>query len=335
MNRETVMSGKWGQSRGNAKSAGTHDMPIPGIVTSRRQPRPKRKAEPARPEPVFDLKAEMKAYRAAQAADATAKRRRKRDRSRRRRDDEKGAQAADDVERSRSHSRKGGSSSSSDSGVAKETAQEQAERKIEAEEAEEERLRKETEERWKAAQEERDARQREEVRLAAERRSNDEKKHQARKQKLKGAFTTGESDGEDEEEKIRRDKAEFLKMQKKALQSADLPMLSRPDVSATPAAAMDLALAITGPGRASQDAIAIRAQLADPAARGNFTPGEVADKYKLLAEMKRKFRSPALGGSGAQEREKPRNRSRSRRNRKSRSPARSRYDSVWIKPVAR
>lgn len=318
MNRETVLSGK-GHSRGNAKSAGTGDMPIPGLVTSRRQPRPKKKAEPERVQPVFDLKAEvkaLKALKAAQAAAAAAKQKRKRERS-----------------RSRSNHRRARSSSSSvsdrEDNDAKEKAREQEEREIEEEE---ERLRKETEERWKAAQAEREARQREEMRLAEERRMKDERRHLERKKKLKGAFATGESDEEDEGEKKKRELAEMAKRQARAeiLKPSDEPISRlKPDSIST---AADLAIPASGAGRSSQDAVSIRSQLADPAGSRNFTPGEVAEKYKLLQEMKRRFRRTEFGGSGPQDREKIKNRSRSRRRGKSRSPSTSKYDSLWIRP---
>lgn len=85
-----------------------------------------------------------------------------------------------------------------------------------------------------------------------------------------------------------------------------------------------------GPGtEGATDAIALRAALADPTAARSFAPGEVAEKYKLLQEMKRKFRRPDFGGP-------PNRTQRSRsRKRRDRSGSRSRYDSVWIRGAGR
>lgn len=218
-------------------------------------------------------------------------------------------------------------------------------------EEEEERVRKETDERFRAAQQEREARQREEMRVAEEKRKSDEKRHSERKKKLKGAFATGDSDEEDEEWKRQREVAERQKKQARteALSFAAVSAvpLQRSSASTSEATAVvhatALGLADLGPGPAGGpvDAVSIRAQLADPSASRNFTPGEVADKYKLLQEMKRKFRRSEFGGGGGSGSASDRKdtsravdgRSRSRkRARQARSPSRSRYDSVWIKP---
>jgi hypothetical protein len=302
-------------------------MPIPGLVTSRRQPRPKKKAVP---EPVFNPKAairEMKA--AAAAAEIVAKQRKEmKERERERRSTKR---------RSRSRRRDRSASSSRSSAAEGDVDPKEAwkERQEREKEEEEERVRKETDERFRAAQLEREVRQREEVRLAEERRLKDEQRHAERKKKLKGAFATGESDDEDEDHKRRRELAERAKKQTRseALSAAAVSLVPLQRPPGSEALAVGLADLET-PSRSASggaDAVSIRAQLADPSASRNFSPGEVAEKYKLLQEMKRKFRRSEFGGGAAEPKEKARHRSRSRE-RSKRSASRSRYDSVWIKP---
>jgi len=333
-NREAILSG-WG-GRGNAKSAGTHDMPIPGMVTSRRQPRPQKKKEPE-PAPVVYTKADLKADLKAAARQRKAAIARKRSRS-------------------RSHRKRARSRSSSSSADPRDSA---ADREKDRQEEENEKKREELEEqavraRWKALQAERDARQAEEARIAEERRLQAEQRNNERKKKLKGAFATGDSDDEDEDRGTRELAA---RLEKKASSRAELPRPSalngfepapntlqlQPSgapLGAASAGSASSALALPGSSAAPMmgatgDAIAIRASLADPAASRNFTPGEVAEKYKLLQEMKRKFRRADFGGPVPDPKERVRWRSRSRKEKRGRSNSRSRYDSVWIKPSSK
>lgn len=47
---------------------------------------------------------------------------------------------------------------------------------------------------------------------------------------------------------------------------------------------------------ADQDAISLRASLADPSGPRVHSPGEVAEHFRRLSEMKRRFRRPEFGG---------------------------------------
>lgn len=279
-------------------------MPIPGVITSRRQyPRPKQKPQEHKP-PKFFFKPPVK----------EGKEKRRRSRSRRRR-------------RSPSVSSESPSQDAAEAALLKERKEEEEEaerKKQEEDEREREQLRK-TAEMWAKAQQEREARQHEEARVAEENRQKQAQRDAARRQRLQGAFAVADELDEEEEDQGRA--REFAAQRAKQLaqqraSSSDAPEL---DHHRGP---LGMALAVRG--EMPTDAVSLRAALADPSAARCFSPGEVAEKYKLLQEMKRKFRRPDFGGPPQKNRS--RSRSRVRSSRKNRSSSRSRYDSVWIRP---
>ncbi|CAE8633978.1 unnamed protein product, partial [Polarella glacialis] len=69
------------------------------------------------------------------------------------------------------------------------------------------------------------------------------------------------------------------------------------------------------------DAVSLRASLADPSGPRMHAPGEVAEHFRRLSEMKRRFRRAEFGGP-------------SRKRSPSRSRSREKYNSVWIRPGA-
>merc|ERR1712217_422760 len=71
----------------------------------------------------------------------------------------------------------------------------------------------------------------------------------------------------------------------------------------------------------TEDAIKLRASLADPGSMHQHAPGEVAEHFRRLSEMKRKFRRAEFGGCPHKRRPSAPSRSRSR----------EKYNSVWIR----
>ena len=51
-------------------------------------------------------------------------------------------------------------------------------------------------------------------------------------------------------------------------------------------------------GKPPEDAVSLRAALADPSGPRVHSPGEVAEHFRRLSEMKRRFRRPEFGGPG-------------------------------------
>lgn len=346
--REMMMSA-WGGRRGNAKSAGTGDMPIPGEVISRRKPAPKKV-------PVPPTVSKKKLLAEAQAAARVAQRKA-----------EKEQRARERGRRSRSRSRSKSSSSSSrrPSTNDQETPEQKRQREKREEEhrlkkeEEERQLRREAEERWRKQQGEQEARQREDRRAAEEQRLREDQRQAARKRNLAGAFAiTGDAD-EDEETALASKRAKELELalqQKKATRDARKCASCRgtgksfgascddcngtgEELLASAAHGHELAGAGTSSSRSRSaplekpDPVNLRASFADPSASRSFSSGEVAQQYKLLQEMKRKFRSKDFGGP-IEVRRSP-SRSKKKKHSRSRSNSRSRYDSVWIRPTTK
>lgn len=286
-----------------AHRAGTGDAPIPGLVTSRRNPayrlKPRAKAQDGigrhdgKPEPV---------------AAAPQHRRRSASRGRRK-------SPARDPE---------------------------AERLSREKREEEERVRREQEEKEQAqkrAEEEESQKRRWAVQEAkwAEERSNreaqrkvEEQRQVQRQQKLKGAFATN-LDDEDEEETERARELADRQRRRAAVAASSAPTLLSPvssgSAAAAAAASTSASTALALPGSASSrpqldedgDPVRLRAALADPSAARSFAPGEVAEHFRRLSEMKRRFRRAEFGGPD-------------RKRDPSRSRSRDKYNSVWIRP---
>merc|ERR1712129_473188 len=110
-----------------------------------------------------------------------------------------------------------------------------------------------------------------------------------------------------------------------AAAASSAPTLLSPVTSATGKSSPEAALALSGPASArppvdeDADPVRLRAALADPSAARSFAPGEVAEHFRRLSEMKRRFRRAEFGGPD-------------RRREPSRSRSRDKYNSVWIRP---
>mmetsp|Transcript_45908 Transcript_45908/g.109339 ORF Transcript_45908/g.109339 Transcript_45908/m.109339 type:complete len:362 (+) Transcript_45908:93-1178(+) len=345
------------KGRGNAKSAGTGDMPIPGLVTSRRQHRPVKPRvveEPKKPvvsAPGTGRKASRKHWspspkprrspspkprrspspkrERSPSAKAAARSPRSSSSDRERelaeppaaaRDarDPGSASAAPVLEEERREERK------EDKKVERppqdsgaEPLKERVAQRREREEEDRQR-RKEQEERWKKMQMEREARAVEEARAIEELKKQAQSREQARKKNLAGMFALDD----DLEEEVQR-KQDVPKRQALSLAKPQDLLASADPAPARP------------PPDGDKDAVHLRASLADPATARMHNPGDVARQFQLLAEMKRKYRGKEFGGPEERgSRRRSRTRSRSRRRRKSRSRSGSRakkYDSIWIR----
>ncbi|CAJ1441904.1 unnamed protein product, partial [Effrenium voratum] len=273
--------------------AGTGDAPIPGLVTSRRNPAYKQRLQKQK-----EAEAAAEAARRAQIAQVKAAK--QLHKSRRRRSPGK---------RSRSPSRR-------KEKEVRETSEEREERRSrEKKEAEAKALKaqKDAEEKKKRAAEEAENRKRwaeqeakwaEERRLREEQKKLEEERKVARQQKLKGAFAMADDDEDDEEQR----KKELQKKQK-----------SRAPLAAAPASSVVVPAATASRPKAEkdgQDPISLRASLADPSGPRVHSPGEVAEHFRRLSEMKRRFRRTEFGG--------PRKRTPSR------SRSREKYNSARV-----
>lgn len=291
--REAMLGATWG-GRGSAKAAGTHDMLIPGVVTAVRQhPRPIKKPQQTK------LQANV-------LQQGVQKRR----------------------TRSSSHHR-GSPSASSDNEERRTNEKQHQDERQRKKEEDERQQRKEIEAAWRQAQAEREAKQLEDARYAEEQRKREEERDQARKRNLKGAFAVSGELDEDERENLERAR-ELAAQKRRATESgcsAAIPAI------VAPLPQLPVLSARSEPPRLGEgeNALTLRASLADPSATRMCSPGEVAETYRLLQEMKRKFRRADFGGPVAPKRRGGRSRSVSRR----RSHSRSRYDSVWIRPTSR
>eukprot|EP00927_Polykrikos_kofoidii_P047606 TRINITY_DN4185_c0_g1_i2.p1 TRINITY_DN4185_c0_g1~~TRINITY_DN4185_c0_g1_i2.p1 ORF type:complete len:355 (+),score=59.20 TRINITY_DN4185_c0_g1_i2:129-1067(+) len=305
-----MMMGSW-EGRGNAKSAGTHDMPIPGVITSRRvRPAPKKKP-PEVKKPVIVQR---------QPRPIKSHRRDRRSRSRRRRR----SSSSSSSRRPREPERK-----EKDSSPADETDKQREEddaRRREQQEEEERRRRKEAAESWAQQQAEREARRAEEAKVAEDMRQKHAQRAEARKKNLKGAFAMAGADLDDEGNETQVKSKKLAEKQKQQV-SSRLSLALRDGEGGSLTSGSATSSETTSAH--NEDAVTLRASLADPTAVRSFAPGEVAEKYKLLMEMKRKFRRADFGGPAND----VRTRSRSRERRRGRSGSRTRYDSVWIRPT--
>lgn len=306
-----MMMGTWEfQPRGNAKSAGTHDAPIPGMITSRRVHKvPKKAPEVKQPQVRYVLPPPKK------------EKKRKRSRSRKR---HKSSSSSEDDKKEVPRAPEEDHEAIQQRELREQREREEIRRQQNAE-AEETRRRKEQAAEWARQQAEREARRAEEQRLAEEQRQKHAARDAARRQNLKGAFAVA---GEelDEETATGKERAKRQAEQKQQQKSSKLSLALRED----PAEAVSSSS--SKEGQQPQDAVSLRAALADPSAVRSFAAGEVAEKYKLLMEMKRKFRRADFGGPTEKREKKDRSRSRSRRRGSGRSPSSSRYDSLWIRP---
>merc|ERR1719476_151322 len=96
-------------------------------------------------------------------------------------------------------------------------------------------------------------------------------------------------------------------------------------IAALPPSSTEATLNLGSSSSGKEDAVALRASLADPSAPRSFAPGEVAEHFRRLSEMKRRFRRAEFGGPDKQTRAREVSRSRSR----------EKYNSVWIRSAGR
>lgn len=301
-----------------AHRAGTGDAPIPGLITSRRnpayrlKPRPKAPELPGMPQEVRVSKRSKEERR--RSPSPVNKRLRAPSPPKR------------DVEE-------------------EERARRRAEREV-AEQARQDQEKKDNEDRKRADQEEIKKRwQDQEAKWAEERKNREaqrkieEQRQSQRKDKLKGAFATG-SDDEDDDHQRARELAEAQRRRAAAAAASTPTILAGPGASgSTLGAATTMAIApLSGRPAVDEDAdpIRLRAALADPTAARSFAPGEVAEHFRRLSEMKRRFRRAEFGGPDRSvrreiERDVSREKSRSRSRSRGRDGNKDKYNSVWIK----
>lgn len=273
--------------------AGTGDQPIPGLVTSRRNPAHKQKAK-AKEDAVKAAEAQ-KVQKAKEAFEKAARRRRSRSRD-----------------------------SSERRSVERQEEKEEEDEKRRSQKGAEERQRREAEEddqrkRWAEEQ----ARWAEDRRQRDEQRKMDEQRQAERQKRLKGAFSI--DDDEDVEAKNAKELAEI---QKRKSGSAGEPTSSGFGTSASSALVVAPTGFARGAGKGEADPVKLRAALADPSGSRSFAPGEVAEHFRRLSEMKRRFRRAEFGGPERRGGDRSKDRGRDL----SRSRSREKYNSVWIKP---
>jgi len=318
------------QCRGNAKSAGTHDAPIPGQAIRRVHKVPK-KVIPERPVVKWVIPAPKKKKKAKKEKRSLS---RKRSRSRSSSSSEADKKtSAEEKEERRLEVQEAFNAAFGENGAQKEIREQQEREELRRQikiDEEETKRRKQQAAEWARQQAEREAKRADDARLAEEQKTKSAARDTARKFNLKGAFAVGGDDLEDEdtEERSKKVLAFELKEKKKKSLALAFPM---EDEEASGSGSKSQASSSDAP----KDAVAVRAALADPSAVRNFGAGEVAEKYKLLMEMKRKFRRPDFGGPAKDSSgNRPRSRSRGR-NRRSPSNDRAKYNSVWIRPKDR
>jgi len=283
-----------------AHRAGTADAPIPGLVTSRRNPAYRLKPKPREHAGASTQPSAQKVREALRAGQAVAQRR-KRSRSR------SSADQSPDAER-RERERK-----------ELEVQQERADAEAQHRKREEEKAQRQ---RWA----EQEARLAEERRLRAEQRRIEEERQAQRQKKLKGAFAVDDEDGEANDEQTAKELAEHQRRKAAAVAKAALALLPPPGESSSAPGGVSVAAPSGQTASTSitsafpEDAVRLRASLADPTAPRSHAPGEVAEHFRRLSEMKRRFRRSEFGGPDKR-REPSRSRSRDR----------DQYSSVWIR----
>lgn len=293
-----------------AHRAGTADAPIPGLITSRRNPAYRLKPRPKESANQLVLAAAGKAREQnSKLASASSRRRRSRSHSRQRQRPKSPVRRTEEEER-RSRERR-----EEEDRTRRERDDEEArKRKLEEEEAQKKR--------WA----EQEAKWAEERRLREEQRRQEEQRQASRQKKLKGAFTIeDEDDNEEEDQERARELAERQRRRAQAAASAAPALL--PSISMAAPSLAPGPLAVVAPesrvqpfvSGSPEDAVRLRASLADPAAPRMHAPGEVAEHFRRLSEMKRRFRRAEFGGPD-------------RRREPSRSKSRDKYNSVWIRP---
>lgn len=282
-----------------AHRAGTGDAPIPGLVTSRRNPAYRLKPRPKAQDPLQ--------HHGGRGATTAVSHHRRRSASRGRRPSPKRDPEAERQSRER--------------------REEEERTRREHEEKELQQKRKEEEEAQKRRWADQEAKWAEERRHREAQRKIEEERQAQRQMKLKGAFTT-DLDDEDEEEKERARELAERQRRRAAVAAASAPTLLSPVSSSSVAGTLGTTLALPGPVSSrpqldeDADPVRLRAALADPSAARSFAPGEVAEHFRRLSEMKRRFRRAEFGGPD-------------RRRDPSRSRSRDKYNSVWIRPSSR
>eukprot|EP00930_Biecheleria_cincta_P055397 TRINITY_DN41719_c0_g1_i1.p1 TRINITY_DN41719_c0_g1~~TRINITY_DN41719_c0_g1_i1.p1 ORF type:complete len:277 (-),score=67.41 TRINITY_DN41719_c0_g1_i1:102-932(-) len=272
--------------------AGTGDAPIPGLVTSRRNPAYKQRLAKAKEAEAAERARYIQQQQAVKAANKLAKRGRR----------------SPSIQRSPERE----NSAERESREKKEEAERRAKAARE-EEAAKLKLVEDEEHRRRWAEQE--AKWAEERRQREEQRRQEEERKAQRQNKLRGAFSM--ADDEDDEEEL---KAKILAEKAKSSRAS-----SRSAAPATDLVIPAGGLAAAGARKAAaenQDAISLRASLADPSGPRVHSPGEVAEHFRRISEMKRRFRRPEFGGPA-------------RKKSPSRSRSREKYNSVWIKPSGR
>lgn len=282
-----------------AHRAGTGDAPIPGLVTSRRNPAYRLKQKPKVPD-APQTNQVQRGQRPNRSPSPRARRNSpKRDVEEENRKREFREFREQEVRREQEARR--------------DQSERDAEAKKEADEAEQKRRWAEQEARWADERNRRDTL-----------RKVEEERQQQRQLKLKGAFAT---DLDDEDESA-RDRALADQQRKRvAAAAASTPTILASNAlggSTLGSSASSSLLAFPISGRPAiddgGDPVKLRAALADPSASRSFAPGEVAEHFRRLSEMKRKFRRAEFGGP-----EKKREISRSR------SRSREKYNSMWMR----
>lgn len=271
--------------------AGTGDAPIPGLVTSRRNPAYKLRLIKAKEAEAAERAIKIQQQQAVKAANKIAKQRVRRSPSTHRSPERENSADRQSREKKEEADRR-----------AKEAKEEEA-KKLKLVEDEEHR------QRWA----EQEAKWAEERRQREDQKRQEDERKAARQNKLRGAFSMAD-DEDDEEEKRAKILAEKAKSSRL---SAKLAVAPSTDL-VVPAGG----LAAAGARKAAaenQDAVSLRASLADPSGPRVHSPGEVAEHFRRISEMKRRFRRPEFGGPA-------------RKKSPSRSRSRERYNSVWIKP---
>jgi hypothetical protein len=298
-----------------AHKAGTGDAPIPGLITSRRNPAYRLKQKPKEPTPPGPKAKAAKAKR----WDALSQRDQNpshRGQKAREAPLPKRPRESSSASRSPEAPRQAVAVAAAGEEAAESKRHEERPKRAEAEEAARLRRTLESEARQKKALEEQEAKWAEERAKREEQRRLEEQRRAQRQQKLRGAFATGSDSDDGADAKGRaRELAELQKKKAQAIQ-ANAPFLSVSDTASSADKPLPGERILSADEKA--DAIRLRAALADPAASRSHAPGEVAEQFRLLAEMKRKFRRPEFGGPASRDR--------------SRSRSRTKYNSVWIRP---
>lgn len=301
-----------------AHRAGTADAPIPGLITSRRNPAYRLKPRPKEHAGQSSSTASGVKGREALKAIAQAASRRRRSQSRSRQVSP--TRTAEEERRSR------------------ERREEEERERRDREDVEAQKRKKEEEEAQRKRWAEQEAKWAEERRLREEQRRLEEQRQADRQKKLKGAFAMEDELDENEEEDQERARELAERQRRRAAAAANAVPALLPSVAAGSGASPGVGSfspattqALPGPtlskptaaasisSGSPEDAVRLRASLADPSAPRMHAPGEVAEHFRRLSEMKRRFRRAEFGGPD-------------RRREPSRSRSRDKYNSVWIRP---